>query len=837
MDNEQQVSVTNRQSSSGNAFMHSLIKDIQYGIRNLLKRPGFTAIAVITLALGIGANTAIFSVVNAVVLRPLPYADPDRLVMLWETMPGSDRRSVAPGNFVDWREQNKTFDELAATFYANFNVTGDGQPERIDGATITSNFMRVLGVQPQLGRTFMADDDEHQDRNLVLLSHALWQRRFGGARDVINRTITIDDQAYTVVGVMGPGFQFPDRSEMWVLGRNRGAVPLSLIAQSPKNDWVHERDAHFIRVIGRLKPGATLSQAQSDIAGITRRLEQDYPQTNGGLGSNVVSLHTQIVGDVRSTLFILLGAVGFVLLIACTNVANLMLARASQREREMAIRAAVGASRRRLVRQLLTESLLLSSLGGLAGLILSIWIVDLFVRVSPGDIPRLDQTSVDLRLLGFALLASVVAGIGFGLLPAFHAARTRLNSSLKDGSKITEGGQRKYARNALVVIEVALAQVLLVGATLLAISYVRVAQIHPGFNAERVLTAKIAPARQKYPDPKSRSAFYTTVLENLQQLPGVESAAMVMSLPLSGASMNRGFRVEGRPDPKVADNVTMDFQIISPDYFSTLQIPIMRGRSLTATDTENSERVIVINESMARRYWPNENPVGQRLVIGDSSKDTAWRTIVGVVADNRHASLSESPVPTAFISYRQDLESWPRMAFVIKSKTDAASLAPVVRKTLASVDPTQPVYAIEPMTNLLSASIAQRRFIMLLLGSLAVLGLVLAMIGVYGVISFSVSERTHEIGIRMAVGARTLDVLRMVVGQGMRLAAAGIAIGVGAGLAVMRLLTGMLFQVSTMDFRAYTLVAIGLGAVAMLACYMPARRATKVDPLVALRYE
>lgn len=817
--------------------MHSVIKDIQYGIRSLLKRPGYTAIAVMTLALGIGANTAIFSVVNAVVLRPLPYADPDRLVVLWETSPGSDRRSVAPGNFVDWSAQNKTFEELAATFYGNFNVTGDGEPERIDGATITSNFMHVLGAQPQLGRTFLPDDDEHQDRNLVLLGHALWQRRFGGARDVLNRSITIDEQRYTVVGVMGPEFQFPERSELWVLGRNRGAVPLSLIAQSPGNDWIHERDAHFIRVIGRLKPNATLSQAQSDIASITRRLEQDFPATNRGLGSNVVSLHTQIVGDVRPTLFILMGAVGLVLLIACTNVANLMLARATQREREMAIRAAVGASRRRLVRQLLTESLLLSSLGGLAGLIVSIWIVDLFVRLSPGDIPRLDQASVDLRLLGFALLVSLLAGVGFGLLPAFHAARTNLNTALKDGSKGSQGGQRKHARSALVVIEVAFAQVLLVGAALLAISYVRVTQINPGFNPDRVLTAKIAPARQKYPDPKSRSGFYATVLASLQQLPEVESAAMVMNLPLTGSSMNRGFRIEGRPVPKADENVTMDFQIISPDYFSTLQIPINRGRGLTAADTENSERVIVINESLARRYWPNENPVGKRLAIGESSKDTSWRTVVGVVADNRHASLSELPVPAAFISYKQDLESWPRMGFVIKSKTDAASLTAVVRKTLASVDPTQPVYAIEPMTNLLSASVAQRRFIMSLLGSLAALGVILAMIGVYGVISFSVSERTHEIGIRLAVGARRLDVLQMVVGQGMRLAAIGIAIGLGAGVALTRLLTSMLFQVSPTDFRTYTVVAIGLGVVALLACYLPARRATKVDPLVALRYE
>jgi len=817
--------------------METLFKDIKYGIRSFMKRPGLTAVALITLALGIGANTAIFSVVNAVVLRPLPYEDPDRLVTLWETMPGSDRRSVAPGNFVDWRAQNQSFVELGATFYGNFNVTGDGEPERVDGATITSNFMHVLGVHPQLGRTFLSDDDEHQDRNLVLISDSLWRRRFAGDRNVVGRAITIDEQSYTVVGVMAHRFQFPERSELWVLGRNRGAVPLSLLAQAPNDDWVHNRDAHFIRVIGRLKPGVSLSQAQSDIAGITRRLEQEFPKTNGGLGSNLVPLHTQIVGEVRSTLFILLGAVGFVLLIACTNVANLMLARASQREREISVRAAVGASRRRLIRQLLTESLTLSSLGGVAGLLVSIWVVDLFIKVNPGGIPRLDEARPDLWLFGFALLVSALTGIGFGLLPAFHTVRANLNTALKDSSKGIESGQRRRARNVLVVTEVALAQVLLVGAALLTISYVQVAKIDPGFNPDRVLTAKIAPARQKYPDPKSRTAFYTTVLDNLQQVPGVESAAMVMSLPLSGASMNRGFRVEGRPEPKADENITMDFQIISPDYFSTLQIPMRRGRSLNAGDTENSERVIVINESMARRYWPGEDPIGRRMAIGESSKDTSWRTIVGVVADNRHASLSELPVPTAFISYRQDLESWPRMGFVIKSKTDTTSLIADVRQTLAAVDRTQPVYAIEPMTNLLSASIAQRRFIMSLLGSLAVVAVALAMIGVYGVISFSVSERTHEIGIRMALGARTLDVLRMVLAQGMKPAVAGILIGLLAGIGLMRLLASMLFQISPTDLRTFILVAIGLGLVALFACYIPARRATKVDPLVALRYE
>jgi len=818
--------------------METLLRDIRYGIRSLLKRPGFTLIAVVTLALGIGANTAIFSVVNAVVLRPLPYAEPDRLVMLWETMPGSDQRSVAPGNFVDWRTQNKTFQDMAAMFYANFNLTSDGEPDRIDGATITSNLMTVLGASAQLGRTFQPDDDDHQDRNLVLISEGLWRRRFGADPNVIGRNITIDETPHTVVGVMSRGFQYPSRSELWVLGRNRGAVPMSLISQVPTNDWVHERDAHFITVIGRLRPGATLSQAQSDIAGITRRMEQDFPQTNAGLGSNVVPLHTQVVGDVRGMLFILLGAVGFVLLIACTNVANLLLARAGQRDREIAIRAAVGATRRRLIRQLLTESVLLSVVGGLAGLFVSIWAVAVFVKLSPGDIPRLNEASVDLRLLGFTLLVSLVTGIGFGLLPAFQATRTNLNTSLKEGgARASEGRQRRGARNILVVTEIALAQVLLVGAALLAISYVRVTKIDPGFNPDRVLTAKIAPSNKKYPTPKTRSAFYTTVLEHLQALPGVESAGMVMSLPLTGSSMNRGFKVEGRPEPKADENVTMDFQIVSPNYFSTLEIPVKQGRGLNASDTENSERVIVINSAMARRYWPNEDPIGKRLIIGESSKDTSWRTIVGVVGDNHHASLSEPPVPTAFISYLQDLESWPRMGFVIKAKTDPASLTSGVRKELASIDRAQPVYAIEPMENLLHASVAQRRFIMLLLGSLSFIALTLASVGVYGVISFSVSERTQEIGIRLALGARAGDVLKMVLRQGMRVAFIGIVIGLGAAFALTRLLSSLLFEVSPTDPRTFSIVAALLATVAFLACYLPARRATKVDPLEALRYE
>jgi len=813
-------------------------QDLKYAVRILLKNPLVTVVAVVTLALGIGANTAIFSVLNAVVLRPLPYADPDRLVVVWETIAGNDRRSVAPGNFTDWRAQNKSFSDLAATFYGNFNLTSDGPAERINGATVTSNLMSTLGVSARLGRTFQAADDEHQDQRLAVISDSLWQRRFGGAQDVTGKTINIDESSYTVIGVMPPGFKYPVQSDIWVLGRDRNAVSMSLISQFPKNDWSHERDAHFISVIGRLRPGVGLSQAQSDIAGIAQRLEHDFPATNAGLGSSVIPLHTQIVGNVKALLSILLGAVAFVLLIACTNVASLLLARATQRDREFTIRRAVGASRSRLIRQLLTESVVLSFLGGLVGLGLSVWAVSLFVKLSPGDIPRLEEVSVDLRLLSFTFLVSMLTGLAFGLWPALHATGGSLNQSLKDAGSRASGGKRGlFSRNVLIVTELALAQVLLIGAGLLIASYVRASQIDPGFNSDHVLSAKIAPSAKKYPDPRSRVQFYSQVIEQLRTLPGINSVGMVMNLPLSGASMNRGFSVEGRPEPKPDENVAMDYQVVNSDYFATLEIPILRGRGLTEQDNETAPRVIVINEAMARRYWPNEDPVGKRMAIGESSKDTSWRTIVGIAGSVRHASLTEEPVPCAFIDYRQDVESWSRMAFVMKTKTDPASLSSAVRSSLVAIDPQQPVYAIEPLEKLVEGSVAPRRFVMSLIGSLAFVALALALVGIYSVISFSVNERTREIGIRMALGANRGDVLRMVLGQGMRVSAIGIVAGLGIAFAVTRLLRTLLFEVSTTDPKTFGLVVALLTLVALLACYLPARRATKVDPLVALRSE
>lgn len=813
-------------------------QDLTYAFRILLKNPALTLVAVLTLALGIGANTAIFSVLNAVVLRPLPYAEPDRLVMIWETNPGNNKRPAAPGNYTEWREKNSTFSDLAATFYGNFNLTGDGEPERINGSTVTSNLMRTLGVSAQLGRTFVDDDDQHQDQKLAIISDALWKRRFGADRDIVGKTINIDASTHTVVGVMPVGFKFPVQSDLWVLGKDRNAVSMSLWSQFPTNDWTNDRDAHFINVVGRLKQGSTLAQAQSDIAGIARRLEEQYPETNGGLGSNVISLHTQVVGDVKNLLAILLGAVALVLLIACTNVASLLLARANQRDREFAIRRAVGASRWRLIRQLLTESILMSLAGGVAGLLLAAWVVKLFIKLSPGDIPRLEEASVDMHLLAFTFGVSLVTGIAFGLWPALHATGGSLNQSLKEsGAKSSEGRQRRRARNVLIVTELAVAQVLLVGAGLLIMSYVKVSQLDPGFNGDHVLTAKIAPSATKYRDSKARVQFFTRVIDQLKSLAGVNSVGMVMSLPLSGASMNRGFVVEGRPQPKSDENVSMDYQVVSHDYFATLEVPIIRGRGFTSQDTETAPKVIVINEAMAKRYWPNEDPVGKRMAFGDSSKDTSWRTIVGIAGNMRHAALSEEPVPTGFIDYRQDLESWPRMAFVLKTKTDASSLTSAVRGSLVSIDPQQPVYAVETMEKLLGSSVAPRRFVMSLIASLAFVALALSIVGIYSVISTSVSERTREIGIRMALGAKRSDVLRMVLSQGMKVALAGVIVGVVVATMLTRFVTTLLFQVSATDPTTFAAVGLLLSVVALAACYLPARRATKVDPLVALKDE
>ncbi|HEX8140381.1 MAG TPA: ABC transporter permease [Pyrinomonadaceae bacterium] len=818
--------------------MGTLWKDVRYGLRLLLKRPAFTLIAVLTLALGIGANTAIFSVVNAVVLRPLPFAGPERLVMVWETMPGNDRRSVAPGNFTDWQRQAQSFEQLAGYSSAALNLTGDGEPERVTGAAVTANIFKTLGVEAARGRTFTADDAEREGGRVVVLSDGLWQRRYGSDPNVVGRSLSLDDKTYTVVGVMPAGFRFPIQSELWIPGSRGSAVSPSLAAQFPESNLSTERDIHIYSVIGRLKPGVTLGQAQAEVATIAERLARDYPETNRGLGVNVIPLHEQIVGGVQSILFILLGAVAFVLAVACTNVANLLLAHAAQRERELAIRIALGAGRWRLIRQMLTESLLLSLTGGAVGLLIAMWGVDLFVALSPGDIPRLNEVGVDGRLLGFTLFISLATGLGFGLLPALQATRLDPQHSLKEGStKATEGRRRRRVRNLLVVAEIALAQVLLIGAGLLVISFARLQSVEPGFHPSHLLTARLSLSVTKYKESAKKIVFYNQLLERMRAIPGVERVGLVMNLPLSGSNMNRGFVVEGRPEPKPDENVTVDYQVISPGYFETMQIPLVRGRAFTERDAEDGPRVCVINETMARKYFPGEDPVGRRIAFGDTSKEESWRTIVGIAGDVRHARMEEPPFPGAYTPYAQDRESWSRMSLVIRSTGDPSALAAAVRREVMAIDPAQPISNIQTMEQVMAASVTRPRFTMLLLGLLASVALALAVVGIYGLMSYSITERTHELGIRMALGAQASDVLRLVLGQGLRLILIGIALGLAGAFALTRLMASLLYGVSTIDPVTFVVVSLLLTVVALLACYLPARRATKVDPMEALRYE
>jgi putative ABC transport system permease protein len=819
--------------------MGTLLQDLRYGVRMLLKRPAFTLVAVLTLALGIGANTAIFSVVNAVVLRPLPFAEPERLVQVWETMPGNDKRWVAPGNFVDWQKQAQVFEQFAGYAQSPLNLTGDGgEPARLQGAAMTFNLFQTLGVEPALGRAPVAEDVAQREGRVVVLSYGLWQRRFGSDANVLGRNLSLDEKSYTVIGVMPAGFNFPEKAELWVPGSQGSAVPPSLAAQFPNSDLSGERDIHIFSVVGRLKPGVTIGQAQAEMSTISQRLSSAYPETNDGLGTNVIPLHQQVVGSVRPILFILLGAVALVLLIACTNVANLLLARATQRERELAIRLALGAGRFRLIRQMLTESLLLSLTGGVIGLLIAMWGVDLFVGLSPGDIPRLGEVGLDARLLGFTLLVSLLTGIGFGLLPALQATRLDPQHALKEGGRsATEGRKRRRTRNLLVVTEIALAQVLLIGAGLLIASFVRLQAVDPGFNPQNVLTARLSLSKTKYTDSAKQIAFYNQVLGRLQAVPGVRAAALVMNLPLSGASMNRGFGLEGKPDPRPDENVTVDYQVTSPNYFTAMGVPLIRGRAFTEQDKEGQLRVAIINEVMARKYFAGEDPVGKRIRIGDANKEDSWLTIVGISGDVRHASVNEPAFPALFTPYMQDRESWPRMSIVLRTDTDPSALSAAVRREILAVDPNQPVSNIQPMTQLMSESITRPRFITLLLGVLAAIALLLAVVGIYGLMSYGVIERTHEIGIRMALGAQRGDVLRMVVGGGLRLILAGLFIGVAGAFALTRLMTGLLFNVSAVDPLTFVGVSVLLTAAALLACYIPARRATRVDPMVALRYE
>jgi len=803
------------------------LNDLRYAVRLQRKNPGFTIVAVIALALGIGANTAIFSVVNTVLLNPLPYKEPERLVLAWEenAKQGYPQDTPTAANFIDWRNQNQVFEGMAAFTPTSFNLTGSGDPERLIGRRVSASLFPLLGVDPRLGRVFTAEEDQPNSERVVLLSYRLWQRRFGGDAGIVGKTLTLDGKGYRVVGVMPSRFQFPTVfDDVW--------VPIAFSPREAAN-----RDAHFLQVLARLKPGVTLTQAQADMSTIATRLQQQYPETNTGLGAVITPLHEHLVGDIKPALLILLGAVGMVLLIACANVANLLLARAAVRQKEIAVRVALGARRGRLIRQFLTESVLLSLFGGLVGLAIAYGGLAILKSFIPDNISQGRTISIDYKVLGFTLLVSLATGLIFGFAPAIQSVRFNQNETLKEGGRdAATGGSGKRLRGLLVVAEVAISLVLLIGAGLLINSFLRVRNIDPGFRTENLLTMRIILPSPKYDTLESKSVFYTDLVNRVQSLPGVRSAAVITNLPLYAQGNSIGVGIEGKPAPPPGQEPIVITRIISPGYFDTMSIPLLKGRQLTDHDTNKTPNVIVISETMAHRFWPGEEAVGKRVSLGPIEKAEDWFNVIGIVKDVRQYGLTAELQPQMYLTYRQTDFFEPR-DLVVKTDVDPKSLASAVRKAVWEIDKDQPVSNIRTMEEILGASIARERFSMLLLAIFASVALVLAAVGIYGVMSYSVAQRTHEIGIRMALGAQTSAVLKLAVGYGFKLVVIGIAIGLIAALALTRVMSTLLFGVTATDPMTFTLISLLLVAVAAIASYIPARRATRVNPIIALRYE
>ncbi len=801
--------------------MQSLWQDLRFGARMLLKRPGFTAVAVLILALGIGANSAIFSVINGVILRPLDYADPDRLVVVWEKIKQTDQLELAPDDYFDYRDSAQFIEHLAASDRRNYNLTGGDDPVRIEGAAVTASLFPALGVAPALGRTFSPEEDRAGADPVVVLSYGLWQRRFGGDPKIIGRAISLSGAAHTVIGVMPASFQFPPpqaqsgviRSELW--------TPRLLETETGRN-------SHSLFVVGRLKPGVTMAQAKAGIETIAARRQQTRRDTHESIGANTLPLGDQVARRIKPSLMALLGAVGIVLLIACANVANLLLLRAASRRKEIAIRAAMGAGRARLLRQLMIESLLLALLGGGAGLLIAYWGVDALLTLGGGVIPRADEVTVDARVLGFTLLISLLTGVIFGLIPALRASGLDLNEALRDGGRISTGGSNRL-RGALVVAEVALALVMLIGAGLLIKSFWRLQQVAPGFNAKNLLAMETSLASTRYDTPQSQAAFFKQALERINSLPGVQSAAIVNNPPLSSRRSVDGFLIEGRPEPRSRSETPLaDYRSISPDYFRAMNIPISQGRAFTEADAADAPPVAIVNEAVVRRYWPNESPIGRRIKMRDR-----WQTIVGVVGDVRQSGLDAEASTHVYMPFAQNPQG--RMGLVIRTSAEPMSLAAAVRNQIGAIDKDQPVYNVQTMERTVADSVSPRRLNMLLLGILAAVALALALTGIYAIIAYSVAQRTREIGVRIALGAQRRDVMRLVVGHGMSLALLGVAVGLALALGLTRFLSGLIYDVSATDPATFAAVVALLAIVALVACYIPARRATKVDPMIALR--
>jgi putative ABC transport system permease protein len=811
--------------------MNTLIQDIRYGFRGLWRNPGFAIIASLSLALGIGANTAIFSVVNAALLRPLPFHDPDRLVMVWEdaSFAGFPRNTPAPANYADWKTQNQVFEDMGALAVNSFNLTGDGEPEKIDSYEVTANFFSMLGVEPALGRVFLPGEDTPGVR-VTVLSYGLWERRYGADRGVIGKEILLNGEKYTVVGVMPAGFQFLNPEVgLWVT-----------TAFTP--EILANRGGHYLTVVARMKPGVTLIQADADIKTIMRRIARDYPNQAGRLDAFVMPLRDQLAGDARRPLMVLLVAVGFVLLIACANVANLLLTRAASRGREIAVRAALGAGRLRILRQLLTESVLLSFFGAAVGLLFATWSFGFLRRLIPEGLALSTSLTMDLRALAFTLVITLLTGLIFGLAPALQASKIDLNEALKQGGRTGPSGGSNNLRGAMVVLEVAMSLVLLVGAGLLIQTLFKMLNQYSGLQPEFVLTMRTQLPRGKYDEAPKRNAFYDQTLERVKSLPGVISAGYTMSVPLDWKGGTSGFWVEGRSvEQAVSQDLSYDanHRQVSAAYLQTMGISLRKGRYFNESDSEKSIPVAIINETMARQYWPGEDVVGKRFKIGDPDSPEPWRTVVGVVADVRQMGMDSPVKAEMYLPYRQmTTHSFfaPR-DLVVRTSVDPMSIVAAARREIHAVDPNQPVSNIRTMETVLEDEIGQRRLAMTLAAVFAGLALLLATLGIYGVLSYFVVQHTREIGVRLALGARRRNVLGLVMKKGMTLALIGVAIGLVAAFALTRLMSSLLYEVRATDPITFVAVAAMLTVVALLACYIPARRAMKVDPMVALRCE
>lgn len=812
--------------------MESMWQDLRYGFRMLIKNPGFTAVAAITLALGVGANSAIFSVVNGVLLKSLPYKEPERLVRVFETNPTFPKFPVSPANFLDYREHSQVFEDFATFYRSDLQLAESDRPERLTAMQVSAGFFRLLGFEPVLGRDFQPSEEQEANSRVVVLSHHFWQSHFSSDPQIIGRSVRLNGILFTIIGVMPAGLQHiggdyhslphGENVDVW--------WPLSL-------DRVrNRRGSHYLNAVARLKAGITKEQAETEMNVIAANLEQQYPNSNKEWRIKLIPLRQEIVGEVQPMLLVVGGAVGFVLLIACVNVANLLLARTTAREKEIAVRSALGAGRRRIIRQILTESMLIALLGGVFGLLLGIWGVRGLIALSPDKLPRLQMVGIDGRMFAFTLCMALLTGVIFGLAPALNVSKANLNELLKDSSRGSTGGLRhRRLRGMLVIAEVSLAFVLLTGAGLLMRSFIYLQRVDPGFNPERVMTASLDMSYERYKDRSEMSRFFERLLERVQALPGVRSAGATTDLPWTGYDENTSFIIEGRTYPEGSEPHAR-YHSVTPDYFRTISVPLKAGRFLNEKDDAAAAKVLLINESMARRYWPDEGAIGKRISFRSNPSEKDWTTVVGVVGDVKDTPSAAVAEPAFYWPLGQNI--WQSEVFLaIRADIDPLALVEPVRREVLALDKDLAIADVNNLEQIAGAAVNGPRFALLLIGIFAVVALILAVVGIYGVISYSVGQRSHEIGVRMALGAQQSDVLKLVIRQGVILILIGVAIGATSSLALTRVMGSFLFGVSATDPPTFAIISLLLGGVALAACYIPARRAMKVDPMIALRSE